>query len=135
MILTLTASIMYWSLQQPVEESESSPAPSSRGASPVPSIDDTPTNGAASPAFAATPDASPVLLPVEGSLSSTAADSHEASPAPSGVEDNSSIVSEISQLTVDDTSLDPLISAQADDPPSDAATSALPAGNETQKSE
>ncbi|XP_052177792.1 fimbrin-3-like isoform X2 [Diospyros lotus] len=42
MILTLTASIMYWSLQQPVEESDSSPspatAPSTPEASPAPSI-------------------------------------------------------------------------------------------------
>ncbi|KAK2987063.1 hypothetical protein RJ640_004789 [Escallonia rubra] len=41
MILTLTASIMYWSLQQPVEESESSPSPATAttpDASPAPSI-------------------------------------------------------------------------------------------------
>ncbi|XP_059666483.1 fimbrin-1-like [Cornus florida] len=43
MILTLTASIMYWCLQQPVEESESSPSPSP----------------SASPAATTTPDASP----------------------------------------------------------------------------
>ncbi|XP_057466189.1 fimbrin-1-like [Actinidia eriantha] len=41
MILTLTASIMYWSLQQTVEESESSPFPAADGtpdASPAPSV-------------------------------------------------------------------------------------------------
>ncbi|VFQ91771.1 unnamed protein product [Cuscuta campestris] len=41
MILTLTASIMYWSLQQPVSDSESSPSPSvalSPDSSPAPSI-------------------------------------------------------------------------------------------------
>ncbi|KAK3014525.1 hypothetical protein RJ639_010075 [Escallonia herrerae] len=41
MILTLTASIMYWSLQQPVEESESSPSPATAttpDTSPAPSI-------------------------------------------------------------------------------------------------
>ena len=42
MILTLTASIMYWSLQQSVEESESSPSPAATAAtpdeSPAPSV-------------------------------------------------------------------------------------------------
>ncbi|KAA8523605.1 hypothetical protein F0562_010028 [Nyssa sinensis] len=41
MILTLTASVMYWCLQQPVEESESSPSPATGttpDASPAPSI-------------------------------------------------------------------------------------------------
>lgn len=41
MILTLTASIMYWSLQQPVSDSESSPSPSvalSPESSPAPSV-------------------------------------------------------------------------------------------------
>jgi plastin-1 len=41
MILILTASIMYWSLQQPAEESESSPAEESNvpDASPTASVD------------------------------------------------------------------------------------------------
>ena len=34
MILSLTASIMYWSLQQSVDESESSPSPSASAATP-----------------------------------------------------------------------------------------------------
>ncbi|CAA0815362.1 Fimbrin-5 [Striga hermonthica] len=61
MILTLTASIMYWSLQQPAEESDSSPGAMSRGPSPEPPETLTP-----------------------------------------GAEDDSSTVSEISHLTVDD---------------------------------
>ncbi|GER32418.1 fimbrin 1 [Striga asiatica] len=61
MILTLTASIMYWSLQQPAEESDSSPAAMSRGPSPEPPETLTP-----------------------------------------GAEDDSSTVSEISHLTIDD---------------------------------
>ncbi|EPS65485.1 hypothetical protein M569_09293, partial [Genlisea aurea] len=43
MMLTLTASIMYWSLQQPTDESESSPrcCSASRGTSPEHSFDET----------------------------------------------------------------------------------------------
>ncbi|KAL7130880.1 hypothetical protein ABFS83_13G161700 [Erythranthe nasuta] len=138
MILTLTASIMYWSLQQPVDESESSPAASSRGGSPVPSIDENPspasgaaalpsptTNGSASPSFVPTPD---LLLTKDSS-----AFSREASPAPSGsvVEDDCSIVSEISSLAIDDAASDSVASsAQVDEPPSDTATSASIEGNE-----
>ncbi|KAK6149376.1 hypothetical protein DH2020_016901 [Rehmannia glutinosa] len=139
MILTLTASIMYWSLQQPVDDSDSSPAAASRGASPEPSADETPspatpaisdaspspsTNGSASPAFASTPAASPVLA-VDGGSSPAAATSREASPAPSvSGEEDSSVVSETTHLTIDDPASDSvIISAQADNPVADTATS------------
>ncbi|KAL2245260.1 fimbrin-1 [Sesamum indicum] len=149
MILTLTASIMYWSLQQPVEDSESSAAASpstiSRGTSPEPSVDEAQspasvsisdaaaspiTNGSASTALAITPGLIPVL-PVDDSLSPATEASHEASPEPSiSGEDDGSIVSEISHMTFDDTVSDTAISAQADDLPSDTATSAPPPVNE-----
>ncbi|KAK4439741.1 Fimbrin-5 [Sesamum alatum] len=145
MILTLTASVMYWSLQQPVEDSESSAAPSpatiSRGASPEPSVDEAQspasigisdaaaspiTNGSASPALATTPGLTHVL-PVDGTLFPATEASCEASPEPSiSGDDDGSIVSEISHMTIDDTVSDTAISAQADDPPSDTATSAPP---------
>ncbi|KAK4398580.1 Fimbrin-5 [Sesamum angolense] len=149
MILTLTASLMYWSLQQPVEDSESSaaasPATISRATSPEPSVDEIQspasasisdaaaspiTNGSASPALAITPGLIPVL-PVDGSLSPATEASHEASPEPSiSGEDDGSIISEISHMVIDDTVSDTAISAQADDPPSDSATSAPPPVNE-----
>ncbi|KAH6822694.1 fimbrin 1 [Perilla frutescens var. hirtella] len=158
MILTLTASIMYWSLQQPIYDSDSSstasfsrgasPEPAvdtgsfSRGASPEPSVDEapspasvtvaTPTNGCASPASATTPCESPVVVPINGTTYPDLATPREdASPTPSvcGDEDGS-IVSEISQLTVDDTVSDTVISALADDPASDTATSAPPPESE-----
>ncbi|KAL0362885.1 UNVERIFIED_CONTAM: Fimbrin-5 [Sesamum calycinum] len=149
MILTLTASIMYWSLQQPVEDSESSaaasPATISRATSPEPSVDEIQspasasisdaaaspiTNGSASPALAISPGLIPVL-PVDGSLSPATEASHEGSPEPSiSGEDDGSIISEISHMTIDDTVSDTAISAQADDPPSDSATSAPPPVNE-----
>ncbi|KAG8386062.1 hypothetical protein BUALT_Bualt03G0109900 [Buddleja alternifolia] len=132
MILTLTASIMYWSLQQPVEDSESSPAtPStmSRGASPEPIAFETP-----SPVSAAISDTAPspstngssmfASTPINGGASSpSTAASREASPGPclSG-EEESTLVSEISHLTVDTVS-DTTISAEVDDAVSDTATS------------
>ncbi|KAK4491760.1 hypothetical protein RD792_002535 [Penstemon davidsonii] len=108
MILTLTASIMYWSLQQPTEDSESSPAASpaasSRGGSPEPldgsQMSPPPpfspsTNGTESPAFASTPV--------------------------SGEAEDSSVVAEVDD---DDTVSDSITSAaQVDDEASDTATS------------
>ncbi|KAL3851164.1 hypothetical protein ACJIZ3_013046 [Penstemon smallii] len=109
MILTLTASIMYWSLQQPTEDSESSPAASpaasSRGGSPEPldgsQMSPPPpfspsTNGSESPAFASTPV--------------------------SGEAEDSSVVSKVDD---DDTVSDSITSAaaQVDDEASDTATS------------
>ncbi|KAL6570801.1 Fimbrin-3 [Orobanche gracilis] len=76
MILTLTASIMYWSLQQPVEESDSSPVTMSRGASPE---------------LASPSDASPSSSSINGSATTTI-------PG----EEDSSIVSELSHITIDD---------------------------------
>uniref|UniRef100_A0A5B7C3V0 Calponin-homology (CH) domain-containing protein n=1 Tax=Davidia involucrata TaxID=16924 RepID=A0A5B7C3V0_DAVIN len=72
MILTLTASIMYWCLQQQVEESESSP----------------------SPATATTPDASPA-------------------PSING-EDDTSLIVEVSNLTIDDAASDTTVSSQVE---------------------
>ncbi|XP_051125450.1 fimbrin-1 isoform X2 [Andrographis paniculata] len=139
MVLTLTASIMYWSLQQPVEDSELSPAPSSRGGSPVPSID-----GTASPAPSGMTDTAPsangALSPVDpddvATTTAPAAASRGASPVPSWSEGDSSIVSEMSQMTiqdttshtaaVDDKASDTAASTQSDDSTSDTATSAPP---------
>lgn len=157
MILTLTASIMYWSLQH-VEESESSPTPSSRAASPDPSIDQSPTpvttpisdtevsspapfqsvpsNGSASPTSTITPaalpingDSCPMPVPMNGSSSPAAADSHEASPATSASveEDNSYVIPE-----VDDTTSESTISVPVEDVASDTATTApIPEKEET----
>ncbi|PIN18908.1 Ca2+-binding actin-bundling protein (fimbrin/plastin), EF-Hand protein superfamily [Handroanthus impetiginosus] len=123
MILTLTASIMYWSLQQPVEDSESSPSALSRGSSPEPSVEETPssaasisdaapspsTNGCASPPFAVSS-----VFPVDGASSPATAACREESPEPSvNGEEYSSIVSGISHMTVDETASDTAISAQA----------------------
>ncbi|CAI9760390.1 unnamed protein product [Fraxinus pennsylvanica] len=86
MILSLTASIMYWSLQQPVEESDSSQSPgaSSRGASPEPSIDG--INDSLSPASSPAANAS-----------------WEASPAPSISTDHDSLLAtEVSNMIIDD---------------------------------
>ncbi|KAL6536708.1 hypothetical protein OROMI_026289 [Orobanche minor] len=83
MILTLAASIMYWSLQQPVEESDSSPVTMSRGASPEP----------ASPS-----DASPSSS-INGSATNTNTNTNtNTSPG----EEDSSIVSVLSHITIDD---------------------------------
>ncbi|XP_057765555.1 fimbrin-1-like [Salvia miltiorrhiza] len=146
MILTLTASIMYWSLQQPVYDSDSSSTASfSRGASPEPLVDEapspasvsitdavaTPTNGCASPASATTPCVSPVVVPTNGTSYPNAAASHDTSPGPSVCgDDDGSVVSEISQLTMDNGASDTVISALIDDPVSDTATSAPPPDSE-----
>lgn len=147
MILTLTASIMLWSLQQPAYDSDSSSTASfSRGGSPEPLADDaqspasvsisdavtTPTNGCASPASATTPCVSPVVVPMNGTTYPDTT-SREASPAPSGYGDeDGSVVSEISQLAMDDTASDNVGTAVDGDPASDTATSALqPESGET----
>ncbi|KAL3632700.1 Fimbrin-5 [Castilleja foliolosa] len=123
MILTLTASIMYWSLQQPVEDSDSSPASMSRGASPEPPLVD----GTSSPAPSALSDTSPSPS-VNGSATTIPGPtSREASPGPSvSAEEDSSIVSEISQMTLNDVvASDTEISAHTDDVAEDTATSEL----------
>ena len=134
MILTLTASIMYWSLQQPVYDSDSSSAASfSRGTSPEPVAEE-----ATSPASVSTSDA--LATSANGCPSSTngnsypsAAASRDKPPTPSASGDDVSIVSELSQLTMDDTASDTVISASADDQVSDTATSALaPESDEAQ---
>ncbi|GAV87259.1 CH domain-containing protein [Cephalotus follicularis] len=91
MILTLTASIMYWSLQQPVEEAESSPSR---------------TNDTSS---ITTPDASPT----NGTVSTTTS---EASPAPSisGEDESSSLGGEGLNLTMDDAASDTTVSSLVD---------------------
>ncbi|XP_042007757.1 fimbrin-1-like [Salvia splendens] len=115
MILTLTASIMFWSLQQPVYDSDSSSAASfSRGTSPEPVAEE-----ATSPASVSTSDA--VATSANGCPSPTNGNSYP-SAAASG--DDVSIVSEISHLTMDDAASDTVISASADDQVSDTATSA-----------
>lgn len=86
MILTLTASIMYWSLQQQAEEAESSPSPLP---SPLPSP--SPANGHST----TTPDASPA-------------------PSVSGEDENSSLCGEVSNLTIDDAASDSTISSQVE---------------------
>lgn len=111
MILTLTASIMYWSLQQQVEEGESSPLPSptnghsttSPDASPVPS----PANGCST----TTPDASPIPSPANGYSTTTP----DASPAPSvsGEDEISSFSGDVSSLTIDDAASDTTMSSQS----------------------
>ncbi|KAL2483721.1 Fimbrin-5 [Forsythia ovata] len=140
MILTLTASIMYWSLQQPVDEQSSpSPAASSRSASPEPSIDATlspaataifdgspspSTNGTPSLAFATTPSSSPGL-PANGSLAPDTTAPPKASPSPSlSGEDDSSLAAEVSNMTIDDADSDTTTSVPlVDDAASDNAIS------------
>ncbi|KAL3636994.1 fimbrin [Castilleja foliolosa] len=113
MILTLTASIMYWSLQQPVEDSDSSPATISRGPSPEPPS----VNETSSPLPSVNGSATTIPVPT----------SREASPAPSvSGADDSSIVTEISHTTLDDVAAsDTAISAHVDDADEDTATSEL----------
>lgn len=128
MILTLTASIMYWSLQQHLEEAESSPLPSpsnghsttSPDASPVPS----PSNGRST----TTPDASPIPSPANGYSTTTPdaflspflANGHstttDASPAPSvsGEDEISSLSGDVSNLTIDDAASDTTMSSQVE---------------------
>ncbi|OIT31819.1 PREDICTED: fimbrin-1-like [Nicotiana attenuata] len=104
MILTLTASIMYWSLQQTAEEAESaSPASTITDASPVRS-----TNGSMSPLIAASPDASPAP-----SISGASSPVVDASPAPSVYGDEESqLIAEVSKLADDDASSDVLASPE-----------------------
>nr|XP_009784172.1 PREDICTED: fimbrin-1-like isoform X2 [Nicotiana sylvestris] len=104
MILTLTASIMYWSLQQTAEEAESaSPASTITDASPVRS-----TNGSMSPLIAASPDASPAP-----SISGASSPVVDASPAPSvNGDEESQLIAEVSKLADDDASSDVLASPE-----------------------
>lgn len=133
MILTLTASIMYWRLQQQVEEAASSPSPSlspsptnghsttSPNASPVPS----PANGRST----TTCDASPIPSPANGystttpdaSLAPSPANGYStttpnASPAPSvsGEDEISSVSGDVSNLTIDDAASDTTMSSQVE---------------------
>lgn len=90
---------MYWSLQQSVEESDSSQSPgaSSRGASPEPSIDG--INDSLSPA---------------SSPATTA--SWEASPSPStSTDDDSLLATEVLNMIIDDTTSDDVISTSDGD--------------------
>ncbi|XP_042010361.1 fimbrin-1-like isoform X3 [Salvia splendens] len=138
MILTLTASIMYWSLQQPVYDSDSSSTASfSRGTSPEPP--EPVAKEATSPASVSTSDAIATSAngcpyPTNGNSYPSAAASRDMPPTPSASgDDDVSIVSEISQLTMDDTASDTVISASADDQVSDTATSApAPESDEAQ---
>lgn len=137
MILTLTASIMYWSLQQqPVEDSESSPSPASTknldlDASPRTSINGSPSpirvdasdassspapsfDGSASPLVMNTPEASPAPS-VNGSSSPAVAASPSESPAPSvNGDDEPSLGGEISNLSIDNAGSDTTISSQVE---------------------
>ncbi|XP_022852567.1 fimbrin-5-like [Olea europaea var. sylvestris] len=139
MILTLTASIMYWSLQQPVDEQLSpSPAASSRGASPEPSIDAIPspvatafshgspspsTNGTPSLDFATTPSSSPGL-PLNGSFANDATAPPEVSPPPSLRGEDSSLAAEVSNVIIDDADSDTTTSGPlVEDAASDTSTS------------
>ncbi|KAG9137283.1 hypothetical protein Leryth_014919 [Lithospermum erythrorhizon] len=129
MILTLTASIMYWSLlQQTPEERESSPAPpGTPDASPVPSVD-----GSATPLTAATPDASPDAS-VNGSTSPLTAASPEPSPAPSvNGDDEGSLNGEISHMSTDDTVSETAVTSTLED---NEETSDLKKEDEDQKPE
>ncbi|XP_075522991.1 fimbrin-1-like [Primulina tabacum] len=143
MILILTASIMYWSLQQPVEESNSSPSPAAinHGASPEPSSNETPSpvsaasfsdapspsasaNGSLSPA----PPITPLLFPELNGASSPSAD---VSPEPilvstlSKEDDNSQSV-EMSHITMDDADLDKAVPAKSDETDEDVAAVCSP---------
>ncbi|KAL3508425.1 hypothetical protein ACH5RR_027826 [Cinchona calisaya] len=107
MILTLTASIMYWSLQQPPEESDSSPSTArTPDASPASSI-----NGSQSPLIADSPDISSALT-FNGTSSPVATASPGESPAPSvNGEDDGSLGGDISNLTIDDAASDSTVSS------------------------
>lgn len=129
MILTLTASIMYWSLQQQVEEAESSPLPSptnshsitSPYASPVPSPanghnittpDASPMPSLANGYSTTTPDTSPAPSPANGHSIITP----DASPAQSvsGEDEISSLSGDVSNLTIDDAASDTTMSSQVE---------------------
>ncbi|KZV36203.1 fimbrin-1 [Dorcoceras hygrometricum] len=138
MILILIASIMYWSLQQPVEESDSSPSPAaiSRGASPEPSFIETPSpvsaaafsdasspsasaNGSVSPA----PSITPVSFPKLNGASPLAGIATEQIQAPTlSNEDDSSLSVEMSHITLDATpDTDKTVPAIADETDADVA--------------
>ncbi|XP_059283986.1 fimbrin-1-like [Lycium ferocissimum] len=102
MILTLTASIMYWSLQQTSDEAESPGSTVASDASPPRS-----TNGSMSPLIAASPDASPAPS-ISGEASSATPD---ASPAPSvNGDDETQLIADVPKLEL-----------PADDAPADTA--------------
>ncbi|CDP13763.1 unnamed protein product [Coffea canephora] len=108
MILTLTASIMYWSLQQPVEDSDSSPSTTrTPDASPGSS-----TNGYPSPSIIDSPGVSSGLT-FNGSSSPVATASPGESPAPSvnGEDDSSLGGGEVSNSTIDDAASDSTVSS------------------------
>ncbi|KAJ8542860.1 hypothetical protein K7X08_005383 [Anisodus acutangulus] len=118
MILTLTASIMYWSLQQTADEAESPVSTVASDASPARS-----TNGSMSPLIAASPDASPAPS-ISGEASSATPD---ASPAPSiNGDDETQLIAEGSKLELpaddatSDTTEGSKLELPADDAPSDS---------------
>ncbi|KAK6785640.1 hypothetical protein RDI58_019095 [Solanum bulbocastanum] len=89
MILTLTASIMYWSLQQTADDIESPASTVASDASPARSM-----NGSMSPYTAASPDASPAP-----SISGASSTTPDASPAPSvNGDDETPLIAEVSKL-------------------------------------
>ncbi|XP_055823615.1 fimbrin-1-like [Solanum dulcamara] len=89
MILTLTASIMYWSLQQTADDAESPASTVASDASPARSL-----NGSMSPYTAASPDASPAP-----SISGASSATPDASPAPSvNGDDETQLIAEVSKL-------------------------------------
>ncbi|CAN4102662.1 unnamed protein product [Withania somnifera] len=99
MILTLTASIMYWSLHQTADEAESPASTVASDASPARS-----TNGSMSPLIVASPDASPAP-----SISGASSATPDASPAPSvNGDDETQLIAEVSklELAADDASSD-----------------------------
>ncbi|PHT44025.1 Fimbrin-3 [Capsicum baccatum] len=116
MILTLTASIMYWSLQQTADDAESPASTVASDASPARS-----TNGSMSPLIAVSPDASPAP-----SISGASSATPDASPAPSvNGDDETPLIAEVSKLELapDDASSDTTevskLELAADDGPSD----------------
>ncbi|KAM3396325.1 fimbrin-1 [Capsicum galapagoense] len=116
MILTLTASIMYWSLQQTADDAESPTSTVASDASPARS-----TNGSMSPLLAVSPDASPAP-----SISGASSATPDASPAPSvNGDDETPLIAEVSKLELapDDASSDTTevskLELAADDGPSD----------------
>lgn len=116
MILSLTASIMYWSLQQTADEAESPASTVASDASPARSM-----NGSMSPYTAASPDASPAP-----SISGASSATPDASPAPSvNGDDETQLIAEVSKLELasDDTPSDTTevskLELAADDAPSD----------------
>ncbi|KAF3648244.1 Fimbrin-3 [Capsicum annuum] len=116
MILTLTASIMYWSLQQTADDAESPASTVASDASPARS-----TNGSMSPLLAVSPDASPAP-----SISGASSATPDASPAPSvNGDDETPLIAEVSKLELapDDASSDTTevskLELAADDGPSD----------------